>query len=363
MALALGLIALTNPSQADQSSSALLGALVIVRTSSGSGSGFVVQTGNRTYVISNEHVLRGQNPVFQTMDGRDLAFSTIEIAQDRDLVRVPIKAFEGTPLQLSDQLPNFGDPVTVYGNSGGQAVVTRIEGKVQGVGPDRIEVDAKFIPGNSGSPILDAAGRVTAVATYMTSPRWGSDWVFKGTRFTQPRRFGIRMTDTTKWNSISLKEYQQQVGLLGDFDTFITDAAPVFMYIYATHMGRSYEVRKATGLSSSDLKKLLEFDYYQHLKHYNTTQDFCQIVTQCCWALGSPVWIPKKWNMPSGLYSRREKDRLFRCLYSHPRKLLSGTQWATPALRQDARDRLEFLWEIEKEVRSWMKQRWWWREY
>ena len=76
-----------------------------------------------------------------------------------------------TPLELDQSRISvkIGDAIVVLGNSGGGGVVTKLEGKLVGIGPDRIEVSAEFIPGNSGSPIIHVpTGKVIGIATYLT---------------------------------------------------------------------------------------------------------------------------------------------------------------------------------------------------
>ena len=67
-------------------------------------------------------------------------------------------------LSIKKETPVIGDKITVHGNSGGGGVVTRIQGKVLGVGPNLVEVDAEFVQGNSGCPILSDSLEVVGVA-------------------------------------------------------------------------------------------------------------------------------------------------------------------------------------------------------
>jgi len=96
-------------------------------------------------------------------------------------------------------VPDIGDPVVVLGNSDGRGVVTEIRGKVIGVGPREIEVDAAFVIGNSGSPVLDRHGRVIGIATYLRDCRDDEDWSKADTRFNGIRRFALRLLGT-RWS-------------------------------------------------------------------------------------------------------------------------------------------------------------------
>ncbi|HVY70286.1 MAG TPA: hypothetical protein VHH73_10185, partial [Verrucomicrobiae bacterium] len=59
-----------------------------------------------------------------------------------------------------------GDAVTVPGNADGTGVPVQVHGDLVGVGPEKVEVTAKFIHGNSGSPIIyRPTGKVIGIAT------------------------------------------------------------------------------------------------------------------------------------------------------------------------------------------------------
>jgi hypothetical protein len=84
------------------------------------------------------------------------------------------------------------------GNSLGSDVVTEIPGKVTGVGPDLIEVDAKFVHGNSGSPIVHVkTGKVLAIATFVVARKLSS--LDRDSNFDEIRRFGFRLDNATAW--------------------------------------------------------------------------------------------------------------------------------------------------------------------
>src|SRR5207253_750956 len=139
---------------------------------------------------------------FKKLNNEELEFGPLEIADHADLVRAelrqPAPALELLP--HADQTLVIGDEVVVAGNAEGAGVVREIPGKIVGLGADRLEVDATFVPGNSGSPILLKSSRqVIGVATYVHLPTtfWRSS---KKTAATEPitslnevRRFGYRL--------------------------------------------------------------------------------------------------------------------------------------------------------------------------
>jgi hypothetical protein len=108
-------------------------------------------------------------------------------------------------LPRMEQQVKIGDAIIVAGNSEGEGVVRELPGKITGLGPDRIEVDATMVPGNSGSPIiLKSTGQVVGVATYLSIPPWMREGS-KSPNYKSPtslneiRRFGYRLDTVTTW--------------------------------------------------------------------------------------------------------------------------------------------------------------------
>ena len=96
-----------------------------------------------------------------------------------------------------EQSVQVGDDVTILGNSLGSSVITEIKGKITGIGPDLIETDAKFVEGNSGSPIIQTkTGKVIAIATFAMIHR--ATTLSKDSQFKEIRRFGYRL-DTARF--------------------------------------------------------------------------------------------------------------------------------------------------------------------
>ncbi len=186
--------------------------MVIVEGDAGRGSGFITKMNGKTYVVTNAHVVRGNTKVtFKTMSNQPLTTGPLEIAESADLVRadVPEAPDALDILKNIEDVTKIGEAVVVMGNSEGEGVVRELEGRVMGIGPDRVEVDAPFVPGNSGSPILlKASGAVIGVATYLLIPRAlqeqdkGNAGTGKApvvTSLNEVRRFGFRLDVVDKW--------------------------------------------------------------------------------------------------------------------------------------------------------------------
>lgn len=173
--------------------------LVVVTCGDKAGSGFIVRDGGRPYLFTNAHVVRKGVVIAQRLDGTRLRLGPRDEAVGRDMVRFALEDESAPAFDLAAGVPNIGDPVVVLGNSDGRGVVTEIRGKVIGVGPREIEVDAAFVIGNSGSPVLDRHGRVIGIATYLRDCRNDEDWSKTGTRFNGIRRFALRLLGT-RWS-------------------------------------------------------------------------------------------------------------------------------------------------------------------
>ena len=172
--------------------------LVVIVCGDKAGSGFIVRDGGRPYLFTNAHVVQRGAVIAHRLDGTRLMLGPRDEAVGRDMVRFALD--ESMPaFDLAAGVPDIGDPVVVLGNSDGRGVVTEIRGKVIGVGPREIEVDAAFVIGNSGSPVLDRNGRVIGIATYLRDCRNDEDWSKKDTRFNGIRRFALRLLGT-RWS-------------------------------------------------------------------------------------------------------------------------------------------------------------------
>ena len=183
-------------------------AVKIIETDAGRGSGFLLKDGERTYLVSNAHVLAGCK-TFKAlgMQGGELPLTQyIEVAGDgRDLVRIPVQETSGL---LPAPTIQIGESIIVLGNSGGARMVTHSRGEVLAVGPDRIEVSAEFIQGNSGGPVINAKNQVVGVATYVFRDAVPG-WVAQNTRYARTRRVAMRVNDVD-WKLFNWYAFQRE---------------------------------------------------------------------------------------------------------------------------------------------------------
>jgi putative serine protease PepD len=153
-------------------------AVVSIRTSSGSGTGFLVRD-TRT-VATNAHVVDGSSVVTVRFgpEGRDITAQVtgIDASSDLAVVRLPEASAPANakPLKLadSDQV-RIGDEVVAIGNPFGldrtltQGIISGLARAIQAPNnyeiDDALQTDAAINPGNSGGPLLDDAGQVIGV--------------------------------------------------------------------------------------------------------------------------------------------------------------------------------------------------------
>jgi putative serine protease PepD len=163
--------------------------VVSIRTSSGSGTGFLID--DKGTLVTNDHVVDTETTVsvrFGT-DGRTLKGTVIGTDPSSDLAVVRIDTAgvpQGVkPLQFADSTGvSVGDVAIAIGNPFGlDRTIT--EGIVSSLGrtlqapnhfqiDDVIQTDAAINPGNSGGPLLDDGGKVIGVTSQIATSAGGS---------------------------------------------------------------------------------------------------------------------------------------------------------------------------------------------
>ena len=208
--------------------------LVFVDGENGKGSGFICNIQSHKLLVTNAHVLAGiRAPSFRMLDGSTIKVGQAAVAVDHDVavLAVPegLKAIDA--MQTVDTTVAVGDRVVVLGNAEGAGVAQPLVGKIVGLGPNLVEVDAEFVPGNSGSPIIhEASGKVIGVATYLIRRKFAED----GSKsvHNEVRRFGYRLDSIKQWEPIVWPSFYAQAtqvshiqDLTADLVHFLEDAA------------------------------------------------------------------------------------------------------------------------------------------
>jgi putative serine protease PepD len=162
--------------------------VVSVRTQSGSGTGFLVDS-NGT-IVTNAHVVGDASQVqvrFQD-DGDEHTAQVLGVDASTDLAAIKVDAGAAggvRPLQLADSdNAQVGDPVVAIGYPLGldrtatAGIVSGLEREIQapnGFSIDKvIQTDAPINPGNSGGPLLNARGQVIGVNSQIATAGGGN---------------------------------------------------------------------------------------------------------------------------------------------------------------------------------------------
>jgi S1-C subfamily serine protease len=139
------------------------------------GSGFVIdKNGN---IITNAHVVAGATKVTVSFGNKEAVPAKVvgrDVSDDLALLKVDPSGLNLKPLTLGDSgSVQVGDPTIAIGNPFGldrtltTGVVSALQRKIQAPNgftiSNVIQTDAALNPGNSGGPLLDAAGRVIGI--------------------------------------------------------------------------------------------------------------------------------------------------------------------------------------------------------
>ncbi len=202
------------------------GGLIIVEGGASSGSGFICQMREGRFLLTNQHVAC-EMPVIRlaSLDRVDAPIGAGSAAVGHDIIRFATTS-TATPLIASNNVDTdakIGDPIVVLGNTEGARVVQPLTGKLVGIGPDRIEVTAEFLPGNSGSPIIHLpSGKVIGIATYLMTQKFP-----ELTDSPQPgvRRFGYRLDSVRQWQPVAWPVYRADKAAIDQVENLTKDLA------------------------------------------------------------------------------------------------------------------------------------------
>ena len=191
--------------------------LVFVEGKAGVGSGFICAFGRQKFVITNQHVIAG-NPgaKFTLLDQSPVRTGQAAAAVGHDIMSFALLS-DAKAMEIMTEVEKnavIGDEVAVLGNADGARVIKPLAGKLLGIGPDRVEVSAEFVHGNSGSPIIHVkSGKVLGIATYATILKVDS---ITGKPKGEPevKRFGYRLDTVKQWQPVVWPAYVGEFHLL-----------------------------------------------------------------------------------------------------------------------------------------------------
>jgi len=161
----------------------VLPSVVTVRVTGAIGSGFVISPDG--YVVTNDHVVEGANGTVSVSfsDGSSASATVVGRDPESDIAVIKVAKKNLTAVQLGDSDSiAVGDPVLAFGsplalvNTVTSGIVSALDRTIQAGDPGgtvryyaAIQTDAAVNQGNSGGPLVDAAGRVVGVNSVIRS--------------------------------------------------------------------------------------------------------------------------------------------------------------------------------------------------
>nr|WP_157408647.1 trypsin-like peptidase domain-containing protein [Actinoplanes sp. N902-109] len=197
----------------------VLPSVVTVRVTGAIGSGFVVSKAG--YVITNDHVVEGSDGTMSVSfsDGSSADATLVGRDPESDIAVIKVSRGNLTPVQFGDSDSiAVGDPVLAFGsplalvNTVTYGIVSALDRTIMQPAGEQssttryyaaIQTDAAVNQGNSGGPLVDAAGRVIGVNSVIrslgtTEAEAGNIGLAFAIPFNQARRIAEDIIDTGK---------------------------------------------------------------------------------------------------------------------------------------------------------------------
>ena len=185
--------------------------IVSIRTEDMAGSGFKLKVGKKIYLYTCFHcICQAEEVTVKDSDDKILKLGELELCYERDLVRFELpEETEGFEIAHKEEL-KVNQEVVAYGDTLGGGVMTQNRGKILAIGNHKLEIDAAVLCGNSGGPVLNAAGRVLGV---VSSGSFDDTIWSKDTRYEKVRKFAER-ADGGEWELVAYDDFRDVYAFL-----------------------------------------------------------------------------------------------------------------------------------------------------
>ncbi len=161
-----------------KNSALLQAAVVTVETASGTGTGFYIS--KEGHLLTANHVVGSSKLVkIKTATGRVLPGEVLSCDPKRDVALLKTAAVPFDPLPIRTSDPGAGEEVFAIGSPLGDVFngsITRgvVSGYRDTPGGRFLQSDVSILPGNSGGPLVDAAGQVVGIADLAAGLKGGN---------------------------------------------------------------------------------------------------------------------------------------------------------------------------------------------
>lgn len=219
--------------------------LVVFKSGTASACGFFGRLGGKTYIFTSMHGLGSTGFNLFMKDGQQLKTGTVELASDRDMVRISTDETPGSFFEIDSNV-QMAQAITIFNATADPkktAFVTEAkDSAVNGIGPEffslgRIDKSSYAL---SGSPAINNDGKVIGIIS--------SDLpIFEKADPAKPAAFikvdwgnavCSRFSDDIKWIAVNKQDLAYQLKTLADSRNLIDDYVSVACMWYQNPYGK-----------------------------------------------------------------------------------------------------------------------------
>ena len=200
--------------------------LALAKGSNHSGAGFIATLASVNYLFTDALVpVETRDASFKMWEGPQVQPGAESVAAGHDILRMETQP-AGQPFEVMSGVGEnalLGDEIVVLATSEGVGGATPIRGRITGISPTVLEIDAPYPPGYSGSPIVHLkSGKVVGVAVYRIIRTYNPA---AKEVFNEPlvRRFGYRLDSVKTWQPINSQILRAQALEMEKIEAFTED--------------------------------------------------------------------------------------------------------------------------------------------
>ena len=195
-----------------------LKSVVSIQSGDSIGSGFVVKHKNKkTYLITNSHVLNGNNQLVVRWSNKEEDNATVisDLGGESfltDLAILEIQAIRGIPLKIRKSNLQLGVEAVAIGSPQGlEFSITRGIISALRENDQILQTDVALNPGNSGGPLIDMNGCVIGVNTSKLNDSEGLNFQFLQMLLIDLLKTLINYSKTNKINRLQLNKIVSKI--------------------------------------------------------------------------------------------------------------------------------------------------------